>query len=118
MTAKITIADLFTDDKGMILVAEDVVDGSLRNISEVANGSACGCRCFGCKRPMVAKNDNDPARMAYHFAHRPEHMVSDCTTAGETALRIRAKEIIERHRRVMLPPTTTARLDGRPVGVK
>lgn len=28
MAAKITIADLFPDEEGMILVAEDVVDGS------------------------------------------------------------------------------------------
>ncbi len=117
MATKITIADLFPDDKGMILVAEDVVNGALRHISEVANGAACGCRCFGCKRPMIAKNGGDPTRMAYHFAHRPEDMVYDCTTAGETALHIRAKEIIERHRRVTLPPTTTPGLDGKPVDV-
>ncbi|MDE3783405.1 hypothetical protein I7G00_04945 [Sinorhizobium meliloti] len=117
MKAKITIADLFPDDKGMILVAEDVVDGSLRHISEVANGAGCGCRCFGCKRPVVAKNGGDPLRMAYHFAHRPEDMVYDCTTAGETALHVRAKEIIAQHRRVTLPPTSTLGLDGKPIEV-
>lgn len=40
MTAKITIADLFPHDEGMILVAKDAVDSSLRHISEVANGLA------------------------------------------------------------------------------
>lgn len=117
MATKITIADLFPDDKGMILVAEYVVDGSLRHISEVANGAACGCRCFGCKRPMIAKNGGDPYRMAHHFAHRPEDMVYDCTTAGETALHVRAKEIIAQYGRVTLPPTTTPGLDGKPVEV-
>ncbi|WP_337182187.1 hypothetical protein [Shinella sp.] len=117
MATKTTIADLFPDDEGMILVAAHAVDGSLRHITEVANGAACGCICFGCKRPMVAKNGGDPSRMAYHFAHRPEDMVYDCTTAGETALHIRAKEIIEKHRRVTLPPTTTPGLDGKPVDV-
>ncbi|MDX3927847.1 MAG: hypothetical protein QHC90_18805 [Shinella sp.] len=101
----------------MILVAKYVSDGSPRHITEVANGAACGCICFGCKRPMVAKNGGDPSRMAYHFAHRPEDMVYDCTTAGETALHVRAKEIIEKHRRVTLPPTTTPGLDGKPVDV-
>lgn len=117
MATKITIADLFPDDKGMILVAEYVVDGSLRHISEVANGAACGCRCFGCKRPMIAKNGGDPSRMTHHFAHRPEDMVYDCTTAGETALHVRAKEIITQYGRVTLPPTTTPGLDGKPVEV-
>lgn len=116
-TKTTTIADLFPDDEGMILVAAHAVDGSLRHITEVANGAACGCICFGCKRPMIAKNGGDPARMAYHFAHRPEDMVCDCTTAGETALHVRAKEIIEKHRRVTLPPTTTPGLDGEPVDV-
>ncbi len=66
---------------------------------------------------MVAKNGGDASRKAYHFAHRPEDMVYDCTTAGETALHARAKEIIEKHRRVTLPPTTTPGLDGKPVDV-
>lgn len=117
MTTKTTIADLFPDDKGVILVAEDVVDGSLRHVSEVANGAACGCRCFGCKRPMVAKNGGNPSRIAYHFAHRPEDMIYDCTTAGETALHIRAKEIIAEHCRVTLPSTSVLGLDGKAIEV-
>lgn len=117
MATKTTIADLFPDDEGMILVAKDVNDGSPRHITEVANGGDCRCVCFGCGRPMVAKNGGDPSRMAYHFAHRPEDMVYDCTTAGETALHACAKEIIEKHRRVTLPPTTTPDLDGKPVDV-
>jgi hypothetical protein len=86
MATKITIVDLFPDDEGMILVAEDAGDGSLRHISEVPNGAACGCICFGCKRRLTAKNGGDPARMAHHFAHRAEDIVIDCTSAGETAL--------------------------------
>lgn len=115
MATKITIADLFPDEKGMILVAEDAVYGSLRHISEVANGKACGCICFGCKRPMVARNGGDV--LAHHFAHRPEEAVYDCTTAGETALHIRAKEIIAKHCRVTLPATSTLGLDGKPIEV-
>lgn len=115
METKTTIADLFPDEKGMILVAEDVVDGSFRHISEVANGAACRCRCFGCKRPMVAKNGGTD--QAHHFAHRPSDMVYDCTTAGEIALHARAKEIIAKYRRITLPPTTTPGLDGKPFEV-
>lgn len=115
MATKITIADLFPDDKGMILVGEDIVDESLRHISEVANGAACRCRCLGCNRPMVAKNGGSD--QAHHFAHRPADKVYDCTTAGETALHIRAKQIIEKHRRVTLPAVTTPGIDGKPVYV-
>ncbi|WP_161784800.1 DUF2384 domain-containing protein [Rhizobium sp. YS-1r] len=101
----------------MILVAKDAVDGSPRHISEVANGKACGCICFGCERPLIAKNGGDASRMSHHFAHRPEDIVYDCTTAGETALHVRAKEIIAQHGRVTLPHTTTPGLDGKPVEV-
>ncbi|MGN7713453.1 hypothetical protein [Agrobacterium radiobacter] len=117
MTKPITIADLFPHDEGMILVARDTVDGSLRRISKVANGKACGCVCFGCGRPLVAKNGGDAARMAHHFAHRPEDMVYECTTAGETALHIRAKEIIAKHCRITLPATSVVGLDGNNIEV-
>ncbi|MDH6650179.1 UNVERIFIED_ORG: hypothetical protein M2312_004850 [Rhizobium esperanzae] len=117
MVTKITIADLFPDDEGMILVAEDTDDGSLRHISEVPNGAACGCICFGCKRRLIAKNGGDPARMTHHFAHRAEDIVIDCTSAGETALHIRAKEIIAKYRRVTLPATSILGLDGKQVEV-
>ncbi|XOK13271.1 hypothetical protein ACI6PO_15660 [Agrobacterium tumefaciens] len=117
MATKITIAHLFPDDEGMILVAEDAVDGSLRHITEVPNGAACRCVCFGCKKRLIAKNGGDPARMAHHFAHRAEDAEFDCVSAGETALHIRAKEIIAKHCRVTLPATFTLGLDGKQVEV-
>ncbi len=113
MATKITIADLFPDDEGMILVAKDAVDGSPRHISQVINGAACGCVCFGCGRRLIARNGGDPVVRAHSFAHRPEDMVVDCTSSGETALHIRAKEIIARHCRVTLPETSVLDLDGK-----
>lgn len=115
MTTKITIADLFPHDEGMILVAKDAADGSLRRISEVANGLACGCKCFGCDRQLIARNGGEVR--AHSFAHRPEDMVYDCTTAGETALHIRAKEIIAQHCRITLPATSVVGLDGNTIEV-
>lgn len=117
MTRAITIADLFPDDEGMIVVARDAVDGSLRHISEVPNGKGSGCVCFGCGRPLIAKNGGDASRMSHHFAHRPEDGTFECTTAGETTLHFEAKAVIEKHRRVTLPATTTPGLDGNPVEV-
>ncbi|NKJ38756.1 DUF2384 domain-containing protein [Rhizobium sp. SG570] len=117
MATKITIAHLFPDDEGMILVAKDVNDGSSRHITEVANGGSCGCVCFGCGRRLIARNGGDPNVRAYSFAHRPEDNAVDCVSSGETALHIRAKEIIAKHCRVTLPPAFTPGLDGKLVEV-
>lgn len=117
MAARITIADLFPDEKGMILVAADASDGSMRHISDVDNGTACGCVCFGCKRPLVAKNGGDPLKMAHHFAHRPEDVVTDCVSAGETALHRYAKDIIKKHGRVTVPPTSFEGINGKTIEV-
>jgi hypothetical protein len=117
MATKTTIADLFPDDEGMILVAKDMSDGSPRHITEVANGAACRCICFGCERRLIARNGGDPNVRAHSFAHRPEDNVVDCMSSGETALHIRAKEIIAKHCRVTLPATSTLGIDGKPVNV-
>lgn len=71
MTKTITIADLFPDDEVMILVAKDAVDGSLRHISEVPNGKASGCVCFGCGRPLIARNGGDGCRRGRMQGWRP-----------------------------------------------
>ncbi len=115
MTKKITIADLFPHDEGMMLVAKDAMDGSHRHISEVANGLACGCNCFGCNRQLIARNGGEVR--AHSFAHRPEDMVVNCTTAGETALHFRAKEIIAQYCRITLPATSVVGLDGNTIEV-
>lgn len=117
MATTITIADLFPDDQGMILVAKDASDGSPHHITEVANGGNCGCVCFGCGRRLIARNGGDPTVRSHSFAHRPEDNVMDCVSSGETALHIRAKEIIAKHCRVTLPATATPGIDGKPVNV-
>lgn len=114
---KITVADLFPDAQGMILVAQDAFDGSAKHISEVPNGAACGCICFGCKKQLIAKNGGDPSKVAHHFAHRAEDLVFDCVSAGETALHIRAKEIIAQHRRVTLPAGSIRGIDNEQIEV-
>jgi hypothetical protein len=40
---------------GIILVAKDAMDGSHSHLFEVANGLACGCKGFGCDRPLIAR---------------------------------------------------------------
>lgn len=115
MTKTITIADLFPHDVGTILVAKYIGDGLPRHISEVANGAACGCECFGCGRRLIARNGG--GLRAHSFAHRSEDSVSDCFSSGETALHIRAKEIVAKHRWITLPATFTKGLDGTQITV-
>ena len=115
MKTIITIGDLFPHDSGMILVAKEAADGSPRHISTVANGAACGCECFGCGRRLIARNRGEVR--AHSFAHRPEDMVTDCFSSGETALHLRAKEIIAKHCRITLPGTFTTGLDGTQIPV-
>lgn len=114
MSSIVTVADLFPD-KGMMLVARDAVSGSRRHISDVPNGAACGCICFGCGRPLVARNRG--AIRAHSFAHHREDLVVDCNFSGETALHLRAKEIILKHGRIKLPATHVVGLDGETIPV-
>ncbi|MCB0553709.1 MAG: hypothetical protein KDD02_09180 [Phaeodactylibacter sp.] len=73
-------------------------DGRLLSIEEAARGLACGCICPACQEPLVAKKG---ARHAHHFAH---HRGSSCAYGLETALHLKAKEILEQARRITLPP--------------
>jgi hypothetical protein len=117
MAKTLTIADLFPDDEGMILVARDAVDGAARHISEVANGNDCGCLCFGCGRKLSARNGGNPLIRAHSFAHLPEDNVFDCVSSGESALHQHAKEIIAKHCRITLPATSIPGLDDKLVEV-
>lgn len=116
MATNITLADLFPCDDGTVLVAKDVIDGSPRHISQVANGLRCGCVCFGCGRDLIARNGKVSLRR-HSFAHRPDELSPNCATAGETALHILGKEIIAQHGRVTMPETWMTDMDGgrRPV---
>lgn len=74
-------------------------DGTLKQISEVANGLACNCICANCKSPLVAKNNPENKKIP-HFAH---HSGSDCAGAYETTLHLLAKEVFKKHKRLLLP---------------
>ncbi len=113
MASKPTLADLFDCEDGTVLVAKDAVDGSLRHISEVANGLRCGCVCIGCGRELIARNGSDSGLRIHSFAHRPDEVTPNCATAGETALHMLGKEIIARHGRVTMPETTILGLDSK-----
>lgn len=74
-------------------------DGSLRQISDVANGLACKCFCVACRMPVLARQG---CVRQWHFAHSSQQGVS-CEWAAETALHFAMKQLIEEERKIFLP---------------
>lgn len=74
-------------------------DGKLIHVDSVSRGLACMCFCPHCKNKLVAKNEGN--RKVHHFAHANG---SDCVGAIESALHKMAKDILQEHRLIMLPP--------------
>ena len=74
-------------------------DGKLIHVDCVSTGLACKCFCPHCKSELVAKNGGN--RKVHHFAHANG---SDCVGAIESALHKMAKNILQEHKCLMLPP--------------
>ena len=72
--------------------------GKLLTINEVDSGLACACICPGCQKELIAKKGK---KMTHHFAHKNG---MTCSTALETALHLKAKEIFKNANELMLPP--------------
>ncbi len=73
-------------------------NGRLVHINEVEQGLACDCICPACEAPLVAKKG---VRNRHHFAHEAG---GGCNGGLETALHLRAKEILSEQRKLRLPP--------------
>ncbi len=73
-------------------------DGQLVDISIADNGLACDCVCPSCGQRLVAKKGDIKE---HHFAH---YESEECSGAVETALHIYAKNILEKNKRIVLPP--------------
>ena len=82
-------------------------DSKLIHIDSVSTGLACKCFCPHCKSELVAKNGG--SRKVHHFAHANG---SDCVGAIESALHKMAKDILQEHKLIMLPPV---RQGGKPL---
>ena len=72
-------------------------DNSLVHISEVESGLKCDCYCPACGSKLVARKGN--IKVA-HFAH---HTKEECAHGYETSLHIAAKNILVKHKELMLP---------------
>lgn len=74
-------------------------NGKLIHVDSVLRGLSCKCFCPHCKSELIAKNGGN--RKAHHFAHVNG---SDCVGAIESALHKMAKDILQEHKIIMLPP--------------
>ena len=70
----------------------------LVSIEDVERGLACNCICPGCGSNLMAKKGRINI---HHFAHYKEDA---CIGGIETALHLAAKEIIQKQKRIVLPP--------------
>ena len=80
-------------------------NGKLVDILSVESGLACDCICPSCGQRLIAKKGDFNQ---HHFAH---HNNAECEGAVETALHIYAKNILEKHKRIVLPPVYLANSD-------
>ena len=69
-----------------------VRDGRCISIDDVPSGLACNCVCAKCGKALVAKKG---LVRAHHFAHNVD---AGCKGAGESALHLAAKQILEEGR--------------------
>lgn len=74
-------------------------DGRTVHVSDVPSGLRCDCRCPACDRPLVAKKGS---KQLHHFAHYSKTV--SCSYAAETNAHFWAKEVLERERRLTIPP--------------
>ena len=70
-------------------------DGEVVHISQVDRGVACQCICDQCGAPLIAKKGSI---LVHHFAHEN----SECQGNQETLLHLKAKEIIEESKRLVV----------------
>lgn len=83
-------------------------DGRLVHVSDVRNGSDCGCLCPACKSPLIARQGK---HRVWHFAHASK---VNCESAGETALHLAAKQALKDLKGKILIPEEIIRKAGWP----
>ena len=74
-----------------------ISNGQLLHVSEVSRGLSCDCVCPSCGATLIAKQGT---MREHHFAHS---IGDPCRFAGETALHLAAKDILEKRMELVLP---------------
>jgi len=75
-------------------------DGELVHISQVENGLTCNCVCSSCGEKLIARTRSKKAERLKSFAHQSR---VDCAYGFQTAIHLRAKDIIKEAGRIKLP---------------
>lgn len=75
--------------------------GELKFVGDVPRGAACGCTCFTCGAPLVARRGEI---RAWHFAHEASQERPDCFAGAVNLLRTL---VIHRLQATGLPPLPT-----------
>lgn len=73
-------------------------NGKLVSVDDVEQGLACNCTCPGCGAQLIARKG---MQRAFHFAH---YNSPECAHAAESALHLRAKDMVKRAGKLFLPP--------------
>lgn len=72
-------------------------NGKLVAVDDVEQGLACNCTCAGCGAQLIARKGT---LRAFHFAH---YNSPECSHAAESALHMRAKEVVKNADKLWLP---------------
>ncbi|NOE33329.1 competence protein CoiA family protein [Ruegeria sp. HKCCD7318] len=81
-------------------------DGRLVHVRYVQNGLKCGCICPSCKSPLIARQGK---RRVWHFAHASD---VNCSSFGETALHLAAKQTLKDLKGKIFIPEEVIRKEG------
>lgn len=73
-------------------------DGRRADIKNVGNGLRCGCVCFECKQPVLAKQGS---KLKWHFAH---YAPTNCRPTPESELHFFAKCLLADKLWLWIPP--------------
>lgn len=102
----ITLDELFAClSGGEIIVAQSMDSDAFVHIDDAGQGLACNCVCPGCGGALIARKGQE---RKHTFAHYVDYSELCCRRSGETALHKFAKDLLNRERRLNLPPVNVS----------
>ena len=102
-------------NRDQVKLAFGLKQGRIAHISEVSRGKSCDCICPECKRALVAHKGNlGPGGKRHHFKHMPDAQALHCAGGQEDAIHLFAKQCLQRHRVLTLPPVVRKHIESAP----
>jgi hypothetical protein len=102
-------------NRDQVKLAFGLRQGQILHISEVSRGKNCACICPACERPLVAhKGNSRPGGRRHHFKHLPDASAFYCAGNQEGAIHQFAKQCLEKHRVLTLPPVKRQHIESAP----